>query len=112
MSLSTKPGSKTLSNPRTTQGKRSGLLRAVSLPARAGVMRDLANATKILVGLEREAFGIVPEVAKPSAAMAQSADELRAELARDLVELGVIPTPTSSNTNEENGVANRNGTAH
>jgi transposase len=38
--------------------RRVAMLRAVSLPAHAGVMRDLATAMKHLVGLERQAFGL------------------------------------------------------
>jgi hypothetical protein len=40
-------------------GKRQAMmLKAVSLPAHAGVAVNLANALKTLVGLERQAFGI------------------------------------------------------
>jgi hypothetical protein len=47
-----------------TAGDRSGqrramMLRAVSLPSRAGVMRDLATAATKVVNIERQAFGIV-----------------------------------------------------
>jgi transposase len=38
--------------------RRASMLRAVSLPAHAGVIRDLAVAMKYLVGLERQAFGL------------------------------------------------------
>lgn len=38
--------------------KRAAAQRAISLPARAGVMRDLATAMKTLQGLERTAFNL------------------------------------------------------
>lgn len=37
---------------------RSAARRAISLPSRAGVMRDLANSMKVLQGLERTAFNL------------------------------------------------------
>jgi hypothetical protein len=38
--------------------RRAQMLRAISLPARAATMRDLAAAAKTLITLERQAFGI------------------------------------------------------
>ena len=38
--------------------RRTAVNRAISLPQRAGVMRDLATSMKTLQGLERTAFGI------------------------------------------------------
>ena len=38
--------------------RRAAMLRAVSLPGRAGVIRDLSTAAKNWVALERQAFGI------------------------------------------------------
>ena len=38
--------------------RRAAMLRAVSLPTRAGVMRELATAGKILIELERQAFSL------------------------------------------------------
>lgn len=37
---------------------RSAAMRAISLPQRAGVLRDLANSMKVLQGLERTAYNI------------------------------------------------------
>jgi|SRR4051812_12958971 len=41
--------------------RRAAMLKAVSLPAHAGVIKDLATAMKHLVGLERQAFGLTDE---------------------------------------------------
>ena len=38
--------------------RRTAMMRAVSLPCHAGVIKDLATAMKHLVGLERQAFGL------------------------------------------------------
>lgn len=38
--------------------RRTAMMRAVSLPSHAGVIKDLATAMKHLVGLERQAFGL------------------------------------------------------
>ena len=38
--------------------RRAAMLRAVSLPAHAGVLRDLSMAQKNLIALERQAFGL------------------------------------------------------
>lgn len=43
--------------------RRAAMLRAVSLPGRAAVMRDLATAARNWISLERIAFGLVDEVA-------------------------------------------------
>jgi len=46
--------------------RRAAMLKAISLPSRAGVMKDLAIAGKILVELERQAFSLDdPEKDKP-----------------------------------------------
>lgn len=41
-----------------TGHRRAAMLRAVSLPTRAGVVKDLAMALKSLIPMEREAFGL------------------------------------------------------
>ena len=41
--------------------KRSAMMRAVSLPGRAGVMKDLSQAMQRLIGLERQAFSVDPK---------------------------------------------------
>jgi hypothetical protein len=38
--------------------RRNAMMKAIGLPARAGVIRDLSNAMKNLVGLERQAFSM------------------------------------------------------
>lgn len=38
--------------------RRSAMLRAVALPSRAAVIKDLANSAKILIDLERRAFNL------------------------------------------------------
>ena len=69
----------------TTQ-RRAQLMRAVSLPAQAGVLRDLTAAMKNLIPLERQAFNIGDEPPKDSleqltdAQIRQRANELAAEL--------------------------------
>lgn len=45
--------------------RRAAMMRAVSLPAHAGVIKDLATAMKHLVGLERQAFGLADKDEPP-----------------------------------------------
>ena len=47
--------------PATHHQKRAAMLKAVSLPAHAGVIRDLTTAAKNLITLERQAFNIGQE---------------------------------------------------
>ena len=74
--------------------QRNAMMRAVSLPGRAAVMRDLAQAAKTWVGLERQAFGIVEGKAgeKPVSSEPATAAELWAELIAEAQEFG-YPTP-------------------
>jgi hypothetical protein len=98
------------------------MLRAVSLPGRAAVMRDLAQATKTWVGLERQAFSIVEDDKddKPKREP-ETLEELRLEILHDIVELGILPEsalpPELLLPPAPQGIANRtsrrgNGTAH
>jgi len=48
----------------TTQ-RRNSMLKAVSIPAHAGTMRDLSMALKYLIPLERQAFGIDEDGRRP-----------------------------------------------
>lgn len=72
--------------------RRAAMLRAVTLPAHAGVMRDLATAMKHLVSLERQAFGLsadadpAPPTSHPEAVGADDEDfaELRAAFEKRL----------------------------
>lgn len=70
--------------------RRAKLLKAVSLPVHAATMRDLSNAMKNLVGLERQAFSIgdapseTPEPAAGAAQVAEGFAELRAAFAKRL----------------------------
>jgi len=41
--------------------RHDAMMRAISLPSRAGVMRDLSTAHKNMIGLERQAFSITDE---------------------------------------------------
>ncbi|MES2319999.1 MAG: hypothetical protein V4631_21165 [Pseudomonadota bacterium] len=72
-------------NDETAQ-RRVQLMRAVSLPAQAGVLRDLATAMKSLIPLERVAFNITDEPPKnpldalPDEQVKQRANELAARL--------------------------------
>lgn len=55
--------------------RRAALQRAISLPARAGVMRDLATAGKVLIELERQAFSL-DEPKKSASPIPESVREL------------------------------------
>ena len=58
--------------------RRNAMLKAVSLPSRAAVMRDLATACRAWVGLERQAFSIVEEKEPPPPVSEScTAEELR-----------------------------------
>lgn len=63
-----------------TNGKRRDkLMKAVSLPAHASVIKDLATAMKHLVGLERQAFGISEKAdpdPPPTAPVQQDAEDV------------------------------------
>lgn len=71
--------------------KRFAAMRAVSLPGRAAVMRDLAQAARVWINLERQAFRISDDRSKeqPSAVNEMSEDELRASIMEDLKVLGI-----------------------
>src|SRR3954468_6016479 len=71
--------------------KRAAALRAVSLPARATVMRDLAQAARVWINLERQAFRISDDRTKemPSIVDNMTEDELRASILEDLQILGI-----------------------
>ena len=96
-------------------------MRAVSLPSRAAVMRDLATAAKNWVGLERQAFGIFDESKAPPPQKttndASSASQLRKEIYDEMLALGMTPPPELLPAEDEpSGVANRapkgSGTTH
>lgn len=97
--------------PDTDPKRRTAMLKAVSLPGRAAVMRDIATATRTWVNLERQAFGIVEEISKPPAAGDMTAEQLRAEIATELVELGLMPAPTDGQ-GVANKPSNKNGATH
>lgn len=99
--------------------QRKAAQRAVSLPSRAAVMRDLATAARTWVGLERQAFGIFDESKMPPPQQTvnenQSIEGLKAEIMADLAELSITPQDAVI-PSEPTGIANRpakgNGTAH
>src|SRR3954468_21639541 len=66
-------------------------LRALSLPARAAVMRDLAQAARVWINLERQAFRISDDRTKemPSIVQNMTEDELLASILEDLQILGI-----------------------
>lgn len=66
--------------------QRFALQRAVSLPARATVMRDLAQAARVWINLERQAFRISDDRTKenPSIVENMTEEELRASILEDL----------------------------
>lgn len=68
------------------------LLRAVSLGGRAAVMRDLAQAARTWVTLERQAFGIADDKRRETddRLNEMTADELRAQILAEAKELGII----------------------
>lgn len=77
----------------TDDKKRFHALRAVSLPGRAAVMRDLAQAARLWINMERQAFRISDDRSKeqPSAVNEMTEDELRASILEDLQVLGIEP---------------------
>jgi hypothetical protein len=90
--------------------KKYAMMRAVSLPARAGVMRDLAQAARVWTGLERQAFGISEDRKNPNdnGDAAVTASELLAELQADAEALGMkLLPPPSDYEPAPSGVANR-----
>lgn len=76
--------------------RRFAAMRAVSLPGRAAVMRDLAQAARVWINLERQAFRISDDRSKeqPSAVSEMSEDELRASIMEDLRLLNIEPPKT------------------
>ncbi|WP_341702612.1 hypothetical protein [Ferrovibrio sp.] len=67
--------------------RRAFMLKAISLPTRAGVMRDLATAMTKVVGIERQAFGIVdPKEPEKASDRAPLAERLRTFAAETQVE--------------------------
>lgn len=71
--------------------RRAKLMKAVSIPVHAATIRDLSNALKNLVALERQAFNVAdvaPEEPEPAPASAAQVDEgfaqLRAAFAKRL----------------------------
>lgn len=71
--------------------RREAALRAVSLSSRATVMRDLAHAARVWIGLERQAFRISDDRTKemPSIVENMTEDELRASIMEDLRVLNI-----------------------
>jgi len=63
----------------TDYRRRNTMLKAVSLPAHAAVLRDLSTALKNLIPLERQAFNLDEDKEKKTPAM-MSDDELEQEL--------------------------------
>mgnify|MGYP001615101115 CR=1 FL=1 len=72
-----------------SQERMARLMRAVSLEKHAAIAVNLANATKVWVGLERQAFSITDVADDKSPAEALSPDERAARIARLSSKLGV-----------------------
>lgn len=89
--------------------RRLGAMRAISLPGRAAVMRDLAQAARVWINLERQAFRISDDRSKemPSAIQEMSEDELRASIMEDLQVLG-IEAPKAIAAPKAQGVVPKN----
>lgn len=87
--------------------QRMALQRAVSLPARATVMRDLAHAARVWVGLERQAFRISDDRTKemPSIVENMTEDELRASIMEDLRVLNIEAPRAIAPPTKARGVA-------
>ena len=103
--------------------QKTAAMRAVSLPGRAAVMRDLAQAAKVWVAMERQAFGIwddskTPPPPKPQAIENLTAAELRQSIIDDIERLGIgsnvvqFPTAPSPEGVANRPVKNGNGTTH
>ena len=92
---------------------RNAMLKAVSLPGRAAVMRDLAQAARTWVGLERQAFGIVEEKPDPNRPAPGSepvtVDDLKAEILAEMAELGITPALPAMPEGVANKVNGANG---
>jgi AcrR family transcriptional regulator len=72
--------------------RQTALFKAVSLPQRAAVMRDLATAARLWVTLERQAFNIADDRDKDSKDRKldeMTAEQLRAEIQDDAKKLGL-----------------------
>jgi DNA-binding Lrp family transcriptional regulator len=54
--------------------RREALMRAVALPSNAGVLKNLADTLKVVIGLEREAFNVSAATSEPAAV---DSDEMR-----------------------------------
>jgi hypothetical protein len=46
--------------------RREALIRAVALPSNAGVLKNLADTLKVVIGLEREAFNVSAATSEPA----------------------------------------------
>jgi hypothetical protein len=89
--------------------RRNAMLKAVSLPSRAAVMRDLAAACRAWVGLERQAFSIIEEKEPPPPPSEDvTAEQLRQEIIDQIEDLGIKLYPDD----EPSGIANRGKTSH
>lgn len=75
----------------TDEKRRFALHHAVSLPARAAIMRDLAHASRLWINMERQAFRISDDRTKemPSIVNNMTEEELRASIMEDLKVLGI-----------------------
>ena len=84
------------------------IMRAVSLGGRAAVMRDLAQAARTWVTLERQAFGIADDKRRDTDSdklNEMTSDELRAQILAEAKELGIISQLPEAFVNQ--GVAPR-----
>ena len=54
--------------------RREALIRAVALPSNAGVLKNLADTLKVVIGLEREAFNVSAATSEPASV---DSDEVR-----------------------------------
>jgi hypothetical protein len=90
--------------------RQGAVLNAISLGQRATTMRDLAQAVRLWVVLERQAFSIAEDKDKSVEAKKldeMTSEQLRAEIVQEAQELGI-----ELNKNFGNGVAKANGSTH
>ena len=80
---------------KSNEKQRIAAHRAVSLPARAAIMRDLAQSARLWVQLERQAFRISDDRDRNTASAIDemSEEELEASLREDMRILNLLPNP-------------------
>lgn len=68
----------------SSERRQAAMMKAISLPSRAGVIRDLSTAMKNLVGLERQAFSMDADPGENDRTKTVTDDDLDSRIA-DLI---------------------------